>query len=336
MSAPPPAESPEGGDVCHWIAERAGGRLDRHVADRTGFSRSRVAALIAEGRVRVDGRRAKKSEAVIRGQIVEVVVPPPEPSRAEAEDIPLDIVYEDRDLVVVDKQAGLVVHPAPGHRAGTLVNALLHHVGDLSGIGGTLRPGIVHRLDRDTSGLMVAAKSDHAHQELSKALRERRVKRLYLAALWGMLPEDRVVVDRPIGRHPQNRTRMAVVAGGKPARTRLRHLENWPAASLCEVALDTGRTHQIRVHVASIGHPVVGDGVYGVGRERGFGGAVRRWAVELAARTPRQFLHAHRLEFSHPVTREPLAFRSPLSGDLAVVREWAVGGGGRRGEHAKG
>ncbi|MDE2796375.1 MAG: RluA family pseudouridine synthase [Gemmatimonadota bacterium] len=315
-----------------WTSEEVGGRLDSHVADRTGLSRSRVAALIAEGWVLVDGRRAKKSEAVTRGRVVEVVVPPPEVGGAEAEDIPLEIVYEDHDLVVVDKQPGLVVHPAPGHPTGTLVNALLHHVGDLSGIGGTLRPGIVHRLDRDTSGLMVAAKSDRAHQGLSEALRDRRMKRIYLAALWGSLPEDRMVVDRPLARHPRDRTRMAVVAGGKQARTRLRHLENWPAASLCEAALDTGRTHQIRVHAASIGHAVVGDEVYGAGRELGFGGVARRWAAELAARTPRQFLHAHRLELEHPVTGEPLAFRSPLPGDLAAVRGWAVGEGGADGD----
>ena len=310
----------------HWTTEGgAEGRLDSHVAQRTGLSRSRVAALIAEGRVLVDGRPGKKSETVPQGRTVEVRVPPPAPSEAEAEDIPLEIVFEDRDVVVVNKQAGLVVHPAPGNPAGTLVNALLHHVGDLSGIGGTLRPGIVHRLDRDTSGLMVVAKTDRAHQGLSDALRERRVTRIYLAALWGTLPEERVVVDRPIGRHRTDRTRMAVVVGGRPARTRLRHLEEWPAASLCEAKLDTGRTHQIRVHAASIGHAVVGDEVYGAGRERGFGGGGRRWAVELAARTPRQFLHAHRLEFDHPVTGEPLAFRAPLPGDLAAVRGWVVG-----------
>ena len=280
----------------------------------------------------VDGRPAKKSEAVAPGRVVEVRVPPPAPSEALAEDIPVEIVHEDRELVVVNKQAGLVVHPAPGHPAGTLVNALLHHVGDLAGIGGTLRPGIVHRLDRDTSGLMVVAKTDRAHQALSDALRERRVKRVYLAALWGTLPEERAVVDRPIGRHPRDRKRMAVVVGGRPARTRLRHLEEWLAASLCEAVLDTGRTHQIRVHAASIGHAVVGDEVYGEGRERGFGGAARRWAAELAARTPRQFLHAHRLEFDHPVTGESLAFRAPLPGDLAAVRGWAVGDeGGSRG-----
>ena len=320
---------PEGEAERHrWTVESGvESRLDSHVADRTGLSRSRAAALIAEGRVLVDGRRATKSEVVGAGRAVEVVVPPPAPSEAVAEDIPLDIVFEDRDLVVVNKQAGLVVHPAPGHPAGTLVNALLHHVGDLSGIGGTLRPGIVHRLDRDTSGLMVAAKSDRAHRGLSEALAARRVKRVYLAALWGRLREERVVVDRPVGRHPRDRTRMAVVAGGKAARTRLRHLEEWVAASLCEAELDTGRTHQIRVHAASVGHAVVGDEVYGAGRERGFGGAARRWAAELAARTPRQFLHAHRLEFDHPATGESMAFGAPLPRDLAAVRGWAGGGG---------
>lgn len=302
--------------------------MDSYVANRTGLSRNRVAALMAEGRVLVDGRSAKKSEAVAPGRVVEVRVPPPAPSEAEAEDIALEIVFEDRELVVVNKQAGLVVHPARGNPAGTLVNALLHHVGDLSGIGGTLRPGIVQRLDRDTSGLMVVAKTDRAHQGLSDALKARRVKRIYLAALWGSLAEDCVVVDRPIGRHPGDRRRMAVVAGGRPSRTRLRHLEKWPAASLCEAALDTGRTHQIRVHAASIGHAVVGDEVYGARSERGFGGAARRWAAELAARTPRQFLHAYRLGFTHPVTGEELALRAPLPGDLAAVREWALGGGG--------
>ena len=301
--------------------------MDSHVAATTGLSRSRVVALMAEGRVLVDGRPAKKSEAVAPGRVVEVRVPPPAPSEAEAEDIAVEIVFEDRELMVVNKQAGLVVHPAPGHPTGTLVNALLHHVGDLSGIGGTLRPGIVQRLDRDTSGLMVVAKTDRAHQGLSDALKARRVKRIYLAALWGSLAEDQVVVDRPIGRHRGDRRRMAVVAGGRPSRTRLRHLEKWPAASLCEAALDTGRTHQIRVHAASIGHAVVGDEVYGARSERGFGGVARRWAADLAARTPRQFLHAHRLEFSHPVTGEALAFRAPLPGDLAAVRGWAVGGG---------
>ena len=322
-----PAETPPGGETRHlWTARGdAGGRVDRYAAAELGLSRSRVAALIAEGRVLVDGRVARKSEAVAPGQVLEVTVPPPAPSEAEPEEIPLRIVFEDRDLVVVDKQAGLVVHPAPGHPRGTLVNALLHHVGDLSGIGGTLRPGIVHRLDRDTSGLMVVAKSDHAHRCLSEALRARRVKRVYLAALWGALGGREVVVDRPIGRHRRDRTRMAVVVGGRPSRTRLRHLESWRAASLCEAGLETGRTHQIRVHAASIGHPVVGDAVYGGGWERGFAGLARRWARELAARAERQFLHSHRLAFRHPVTGRTLVFSAPLPPDLEAVRSWATG-----------
>lgn len=329
MSGGPADESPPGGgERRSWTAGgEAAGRLDSYVAARLGLSRSRVAALIGEGRVLVDGRAARKSEAAREGLAVEVRIPAPAPSEAEPEDIPLDVVFEDRDLVVVNKQAGLVVHPAPGHPRGTLVNALLHRVGDLSGIGGTLRPGIVHRLDRDTSGLMVVAKSDGAHRRLSGALRARRVKRAYLAALWGELRAGEVVVDRPVGRHPRDRTRMAVVAGGRPSRTRLRHLERWRAASLCEAVLDTGRTHQIRVHSADIGHPVVGDTVYGAGRERGFAGPARRWAEELAGRAGRQFLHAHRLEFRHPVTDRALAFSAALPPDLEAVRAWAAGRG---------
>ena len=264
-----------------WVAgPDACGRLDSYVAEQLGLSRSRVAALVAEGRVLVDDRVPKKSEPVRPGRVIDVDEPQPIPARAEPQDIPLEIVFQDRDLVVVNKQPGLVVHPAPGHRDGTLVNALLYHVGDLAGIGGTLRPGIVHRLDKDTSGLMVVAKSDRAHQVLSAALKAGRVKRTYLAALWGTLGPRPVEVDRPIGRHPRDRVRMAVVAGGRPALTRFRQLEEWhggsaaaagggalgPVASLCEVELGTGRTHQIRVHAAAIGHPVVGDALYGANR----------------------------------------------------------------------
>ncbi len=308
-----------------WTAEEgARGRLDVYLATWLGLSRSRVAALLAEENILVDGRPGKKSDPVSPGQEMEARVPAPAPAAARPQNIAVDIVYQDGELAVVNKQAGLVVHPAPGHPDGTLVNALLHHVGDLAGIGGTLRPGIVHRLDRDTSGLMVVAKSDRAHQALSAALKARRVKRRYLAALWGALGEPRVTVDRPIGRHPRDRTRMAVVPGGRPARTRFRHIESWPAASLCEAELDTGRTHQIRVHAAAIGHPVVGDAVYGAGRERGFAGGQRRWAAELARRAPRQFLHAHRLEFVHPVSGRPMAFRTGLPSELDAVRTWAA------------
>ena len=310
-----------------WTAGTdADGRLDSYLAARLGLSRNRVATLLSQGHVLADGRVPKKSQPVAPGQALEVAVPAPVPLRAEAQDIPVEIVFQDGELAVVDKPPGLVVHPAPGHPDGTLVNALLHHVGDLAGIGGRLRPGIVHRLDRHTSGLMVVAKTDRAHQALSEALKARTVKRTYLAALWGALREPRVVVDRPIGRHPRDRKRMAVVATGRTARTTFRHLERWRAASLCEAELDTGRTHQIRVHAAAIGHPVVGDELYGAGRERGFAGPQRPWATTLARRAPRQFLHAQRLEFDHPVTGAPMVFEAPLPPDLAKVREWALAG----------
>lgn len=322
-SGPGPAAG--GAGTRRWRAgDAASGRLDLYLAGRLGLSRSRVQALVEEGHVRVNGARPKKSDRIAPDQLVEVEVPDPVPLDAAAQDIPLDIVFQDGDIVVVDKQPGLVVHPAPGHSDGTLVNALLHHVGDLSGIGGRLRPGIVHRLDMDTSGLIAVAKTDRAHQGLAAALKARDVKRTYLAAVWGTLKTSPTIVDRPIGRHPRHRLRMAVVPEGRPARTRFRHLEAWPAASMCEVALETGRTHQIRVHAASIGHPVVGDALYGAGRERGVAGPQRPWAAALAKRTSRQFLHAHRLEFRHPVSGEPLVFESSLPEDLAAVREWAL------------
>lgn len=303
----------------------AGVRLDTWLAGELALSRTRVAALVEEGRVVLNGARPRKAEPLAAGDRIEVALPPPEPSSAHPEDLPLAVVYEDAHLLVVDKAAGVVVHPAPGHPSGTLVNALLHHVSDLSGIGGRVRPGIVHRLDRDTSGLLVVAKDDATHRALSTALRRRKVKRLYLAAAWGRLPESPATVNAPIGRDPKHRKRMAVVEGGRPAVTHLRVREQWRAAQLLEVALGTGRTHQIRVHLAHIGHPVVGDPVYGAGWERGMGGPAREWASELARRTPRQFLHAGRLAFRHPATDEVMRFEAPLPADLAAVVGWARG-----------
>jgi len=300
------------------------GRLDRFVADRLELSRTRVQALVAQGRVLVDGHAPRKSERVEEGSEVVVEIPPAETVEMLPEDLPVSIVYEDEHLLVVDKAAGMVVHPAPGHRAGTLVNALLFHVPDLPGVGGRLRPGIVHRLDRDTSGLLVVAKSDKAHVTLADALRRRRVKRLYRAACWGHLEESPVTVDAPIGRDPRDRKRMAVVEGGRRAVTRARVRERWLRADLLDVALQTGRTHQIRVHLAHIGHPVVGDQVYGARWVRGMGGTERGWARELDRRTPRHFLHAAELMFEHPVTGERMRFRSPLPGDLAAAAAWAV------------
>jgi 23S rRNA pseudouridine1911/1915/1917 synthase len=276
-----------------------------------------------EGRVSVNGKDARKSDQVGPGALITVDIPPPEPVSMEPEDLPLDVVYQDESLLVVNKAAGMVVHPAPGHRRGTLVNALLFHVHDLSGVGGRLRPGIVHRLDRDTSGLLVVAKTDEAHLALSDALRHRRVRRIYLAASWGHLPESPLTVDAPIGRDPRNRQRMAVTAGGRRAVTRARVHERWERADLLEVALQTGRTHQIRVHLAHVGHPVVGDDVYGAGWERGMGGPGAAWARELARRTPRHFLHAVQLAFDHPRTGERMRFRAPLPKDLAAVADWA-------------
>ncbi|KPJ83786.1 MAG: hypothetical protein AMS19_03205 [Gemmatimonas sp. SG8_23] len=301
-------------------------RLDRFVAERLELSRTRVQKLLSAGRILVDGRPGKKSETLEPGAVVRVEVPPAEPVAIEPEDIPLDIVYEDEHLLVVDKRAGMVVHPAPGHRSGTLVNALLWHVPTLSGVGGRARPGIVHRLDRDTSGLMVVAKTDRAHRKLSDALRARRVKRFYLAAAWGHIAESPLVIDAPIGRDPKDRKRMAVVEGGRPAMTRIEVRERWERADLLHVALRTGRTHQIRVHLAHVGHPVIGDPVYGVGWERGLGGPTRRWVDQLARKVQRQFLHAAELVFQHPETGELMRFRADLPADLAAVAEWARSG----------
>lgn len=309
--------------IVELTVEEGGERLDSYLARRLDLSRSRLEQLIAAGGITVDGEVPKKRYRPKPGDRIVVRVPPPEPTSAAPEEIPLHIVFEDPDLLVIDKPAGLVVHPAPGHRSGTLVNALLHHVDDLSGIGGVLRPGIVHRLDRDTSGLMIVAKNDTAHERLSTALKKRQIRRLYLAACWGHLPSDAVTVDQPIGRHPTERKRMGVVPGGRRAVTHFRRLERWKAADLVTAELETGRTHQIRVHLQHIGHPVVGDELYGQGREKGISGPMRGWASSLARRTRRQFLHATLLDFEHPRTGEPLHFEAPLPPDLAEVAEWA-------------
>lgn len=314
------------GDVERLVAgDEAGDRLDSWLAARMGISRSRAAQLVEEGRVLLNGAPPKKRDRPAPGDVVEVRVPPPEPSPLAPQDIPLAIAYQDEDLLVIDKPAGLVVHPAPGNAQGTLVNALLHAVHDLSGIGGVLRPGIVHRLDKDTSGLMVVAKNDDAHRILSDELKARRIRRAYLAAAWGHLPSDEMGVDAPIGRHATERTRMAVTADGRPARTRFRRLERWRAADLVRAELETGRTHQIRVHLLHVGHPVVGDGTYAADRHRAFGGPERAWAAGLAKRVQRQFLHATELRFTHPRTGEAMAFQSPLPPDLAAAAEWARG-----------
>ncbi len=317
--------APPGGTRRLTVDADAGARLDVWLAARLpDLSRSRIAALLEEGRVTVNGQAARKSRRTEPGDVVELTIPAPEPSAVTAEALPLAIVYQDADLVVLDKPAGLVVHPAPGHRSGTLVNALLHHIADLSGIGGVLRPGIVHRLDRDTSGLMLVAKNDQAHRALAEALKRREIRRIYFAAAWGHLAEDALVVDAPIARSPTHRQRMAVVEGGRRALTRFRRVERWVAADHVRAELETGRTHQIRVHLAHIGHPVVGDPLYGAaGARRMTGSSTAPWARQLEALVPRQFLHAAELAFTHPRTGEPLRFRSPFPPDLAPAAAWA-------------
>ena len=301
-----------------------GARIDVYIASHIPeLSRSRIAQLLAAGNIRLNGALPRKSVITTTGDVIEVDFPQPERSAVEAENIPLSIVYEDSDLAVIDKPAGLVVHPAPGHRGGTLVNALLHHLRDLSGIGGVLRPGIVHRLDKDTSGLLLIAKHDQAHRALAAALKKRDVKRIYQVAAWGHLRQDSLTVDAPIARSHNDRQRMAVLPDGRRAVTHFTRIAIWPAAELLRAELETGRTHQIRVHLTHIGHPVVGDTVYGSGAARGMSGPALGWAKNLARRVPRQFLHAAELSLDHPRTGEPLHFTSPLPEDLAMAMQWA-------------
>jgi 23S rRNA pseudouridine1911/1915/1917 synthase len=304
-------------------AEDDGERLDRFLARRlAGLSRSRLKQLIEAGCVSAGGATlSEPSQRVKPGQVFTVKLPEAAPATPRGQAIDLAIVYEDADLIVVDKPAGMVVHPAPGNPEGTLVNALIAHCGaSLSGIGGERRPGIVHRLDKDTSGLIVAAKNDATHQALSADFAARRIERRYLAVAWGRPTPGEGEIEGAIGRHPVDRKRMALVKrGGKPALTRYKVLEALgPGASLVECRLATGRTHQIRVHLAAIGHPLLGDPVYG--RET----AARRarldpaaWAALSAFR--RQALHAASLGFLHPRTKVWMAFASPLPADLQCL-----------------
>jgi 23S rRNA pseudouridine1911/1915/1917 synthase len=294
--------------------ERAGERLDRYLADAVpGLSRSQAQRLIDDGHVCVEGRQAKANLALKAGDVIHVTLPEPAPTTAVAEDIPLPVLYEDSDIVVVDKPAGMVVHPAAGHTSGTLVNALLHHVDDLSGIGGELRPGIVHRLDKGTSGVMVVAKHDAAHEALAAQFHDRHVEKEYVALVWGVVQAGRRI-DLPIGRDPNDRQKMSARARrARSAVTRITKADHLRGVTLCHVAIHTGRTHQIRVHLSAIGHPVVGDATYG--------GVKARVAQDLrpVLRLDRPFLHAARLAFTHPTDGRPLAFDAPLPADLQSV-----------------
>src|SRR5215213_9271053 len=243
-----------------------GMRLDRYVADQLpDLSRGTVQALIESGRVRVDGQQRKSKFRMTPGELVSVEIPPPQIDEILPDPIPLSVVYENADVIVVDKPAGMVVHPAPGHPRGTLANALVAHVPGIS-VGGSLRPGIVHRLDKDTSGLIVAAKTDRGRTALVSQWESRSVEKTYLALVSGSLGDEEATIDAPIGRDPKNRQRMAVVQTGRPAVTRFRVVERFRTSTLLEVSIETGRTHQIRVHLAFIGHPIVGDQLYGSAR----------------------------------------------------------------------
>ena len=278
--------------------EQKSGRVDKYLTTELDtMSRSKVQNLIADGYVIVNGETIKANYKLETGDKVEVFVPEPGAVDVEAEDIPLDIIYEDKDIVLINKAQGMVVHPGAGNPNGTLVNALLFHIKDLSGINGEIRPGIVHRLDKDTSGILIVAKNDEAHVNLSEQLQNRTVKRKYWALVHGVLPHEHGTINAPIGRDPKDRQKFTVIKGGKEAISHFRVLERIQKFSLMEVSLETGRTHQIRVHLNYIDHPVAGDKIYGPKKSLEGNG---------------QFLHARMLEFTHPRTGETMSFEAEL------------------------
>jgi 23S rRNA pseudouridine1911/1915/1917 synthase len=296
-------------------ADYDGLRLDRVLVSMLGdHSRAQLQRLIAEGCIRLRGTVATRANTIVHeGDHVEVDLPEPVPSDVAPEALPLDVLYQDEDIAVLNKPAGMVVHPGASHTSGTLVNALLHHMRDLSGIGGELRPGIVHRLDRGTSGVMVIAKNDAAHQELSRQFHDREIEKEYIALVWGVVQAGRRI-DAAIGRDPANRQKMSARAKhAREAVTRITRAHHLPGLTLCQVAIHTGRTHQIRVHLSAIGHPIVGDALYG--------GVHRRVAGDIRAvqRLERPFLHAARLAFTHPRDGRRLEFIAPLPEDLMSV-----------------
>ncbi len=299
----------------------AGERIDKYISSQTSLTRSSTVKLIEDGAVIANGTKASKSLRVAAGDIVEVEVPDPKAIDAEPQEIALDVVYEDGDIIVINKPVGMVVHPAAGHSDGTLVNALLHHCkGSLSGVGGELRPGIVHRIDKETSGLIVCAKNDNAHLFLSEELKEHAVSRTYYAIAVGRFKDDMGTVDAPIGRNPKDRKKMAVVGSeevqkgnGRSAVTHYRVLERFEGFTLLECELETGRTHQIRVHMAHIGHPLMGDTVYGGGHTK--------FEKQNSALLSGQCLHAKRLKLKHPVSYEEMCFECELPEYFAVILE---------------
>ena len=305
MTAPPEATRGSGREEKREFKVDAGQvRLDQFLAlQSTQLTRAQLHRLIVEGRVLLNGRSAKPAQKVRSGDMVSLTIPPPRETDVVPQWMPLSVIYQDSDIVVIDKPAGLSVHPGPGHPDQTLVNGLLARCPDIQGVGGAIRPGIVHRLDKDTSGLMMVAKNHHAHRELSDQIKNRQVTKGYLALSTGTVTPDSGLIDQPIARDPRHRKRMAVVPGGKESRTRYKVIETPAGHSLLELILETGRTHQIRVHLAYLGHPLLGDGVYG----------------RTSPRLDRHFLHAYKLGFQHPRSGEPLEFQSELPQDLAGV-----------------
>ena len=289
------------------LPDRADERVDACIARLApGISRSAAQRLCEDGQVLLNGAPAKKNARVAPGDVLELTLPEPQPTQAQAEDIPLDVAYEDADVIVINKPKGLVVHPAAGHWEGTLVNALLHHCKDsLSGVGGALRPGIVHRIDKDTSGLLIVAKNDFAHQKLAAQLQDHTLARTYVCIVCGNLREDAGTVSAPIARDKSDRKKMAVRPDGKPAVTHWQVLARYLGYTYVQCRLETGRTHQIRVHMASLGHPILGDTVYGHKKP------------ELGQNT--QCLHAKELTFRHPRTDEPVTVTCPLPEEFERV-----------------
>ena len=279
--------------------ENAGERLDKFISDNSDISRSHVARLCEDGLVSSQGKALTKNHKIVGGEEIEIELPDPEVMTAEPENIPLDVVYEDNDVIVVNKPQGMCVHPAAGNEHGTLVNALMYHCkGSLSAINGVIRPGIVHRIDKDTSGLLICAKNNEAHLMLSEQLKERKAMRKYIALVNGNIKEDTGTINKPIARHPIDRKKMAVVQGGREAVTHFNVLERFGKYTLVECVLETGRTHQIRVHMASIGHSIVGDSLYGMKKEK--------FSLE------GQLLHAKTIGFVHPKTGEMMEFTSEI------------------------
>lgn len=297
MTAPPSA-------IRQFRAARDEPRLDRFLSlQKTGLSRSRLHALIAAGMAQLNGQPARPAQKVKAGDRIILTIPPAREASLTPQDMPLSVIYQDDALLVLDKPAGISVHPGPGHPDGTLVNGLLAHCPDLPGIGGILRPGIVHRLDKDTSGLMVVAKTEPAHRRLSAQLKARQVDKGYLALAVGIVEPPQGIIDAPIARDPRHRQRMAVVPGGRPARTAYQTRQQFNNHTLLELRLETGRTHQIRVHLSHLGHPLLGDAAYG----------------KASPLLSRHFLHACRLGFRHPDNGQPLQFQSELPPELAAV-----------------